>query len=179
MAVLSLPEAAEQAATSKLDVWRAIRDGALPAVRTGDGGYAIEPGDLFRVFEREQPEPPSTPPAMTPTTEPAAVGKADGRPGPAKADDVAVAFAALQAELRSLLGLPRGSRRRRLGQAARRARSRPDDLAEQDGHPAGDRAAEEAERGSGDGDATAAGEPPAPAKTRRLWWRRLTRSAPT
>ena len=41
MAVLSLFEAAEQAATSEVDVWRAIQEGALPAQKTNDGGYAI------------------------------------------------------------------------------------------------------------------------------------------
>ena len=57
MAVLSLFEAAELAATSRVDVWRAIQEGALPAQKTSDGGYAIDPTDLFRVFERKQPEP--------------------------------------------------------------------------------------------------------------------------
>ena len=57
MVVLSLFEAAEQAETSRVDVWRAIQEGALPARKTSDGGYAIDPTDLFRVFERKQPEP--------------------------------------------------------------------------------------------------------------------------
>jgi hypothetical protein len=56
MAVLSLQEAAEQAGTSKVDVWRAIQEGTLPAQRTNDGGFAIDPAELFRVFEPRRPE---------------------------------------------------------------------------------------------------------------------------
>ena len=50
MAVFSLREAAEQAGTSKSTIWRAIRAGRLSATRTDDGGFAIDPAELFRAF---------------------------------------------------------------------------------------------------------------------------------
>ena len=56
MASLSLREAAEQAGTSKSTIWRAIRAGRLSATRTDDGGFAIDPAELFRVFEPQRPE---------------------------------------------------------------------------------------------------------------------------
>ena len=43
MAVLSLREAAEQTEKSKVDIWRAIQEGTLPAQRTEDGGFAVDP----------------------------------------------------------------------------------------------------------------------------------------
>ena len=54
MTSLSLREAAEQAGTSKSTIWRAIRAGRLSATRTDDGGFAIDPAELFRAF------PPAT-----------------------------------------------------------------------------------------------------------------------
>ena len=109
MADLSLFEAAELAATSKVDVWRAIQEGALPAQKTSDGGYAIDQTDLFRVFERKRPEPPLTSPDPSPAPNQAPVATADEASEPAAANDVSVAFAALQAELRSLLGARGGA----------------------------------------------------------------------
>ena len=106
MAVLSLLEAAEQAATSRVDVWRAIQEGALPAQKTSDGGYAIDPTDLFRVFQRKQPEPRLTPPEPTPAPDKARVAESEEASEQAATDDVSIAFAALQAELKILLGSP-------------------------------------------------------------------------
>ena len=103
MVVWSLIEAAEQAETSKVDVWRAIQEGALSARKTNDGGYAIDQTDLFRVFERKQPEPRLTPPNPTPAPDEARGAKSDEASEPAAANEVSVAFAALQAELKSLL----------------------------------------------------------------------------
>jgi hypothetical protein len=40
MGSLRLGEAAEKAKTSKVDIWRAIREGRLSAQRTDDGGFA-------------------------------------------------------------------------------------------------------------------------------------------
>jgi hypothetical protein len=54
MTVLSLPEAVKRTGTSKVDVWRAIQAGALSAKKTDDGGFAIDPDDLFAVFETKQ-----------------------------------------------------------------------------------------------------------------------------
>jgi hypothetical protein len=51
MAVLSLQEAAEQAGRSKVDIWLAIQEGMLSAQRADEGGFAIDPAELFRVFE--------------------------------------------------------------------------------------------------------------------------------
>jgi hypothetical protein len=54
MTVLSLQEAVERTGTSKIDIWRAIQAGALSAKKTDDGGFAIDPDDLFAVFETKQ-----------------------------------------------------------------------------------------------------------------------------
>jgi hypothetical protein len=54
MTVLSLQEAVERTGTSKVDIWRAIQAGALRAKKTNDGGFAIDPDDLFAVFETKQ-----------------------------------------------------------------------------------------------------------------------------
>jgi len=50
MTLLSLREAAQQARTSKSTILRAIQKGRLSATRTDDGGYAIQPAELFRVY---------------------------------------------------------------------------------------------------------------------------------
>ena len=54
MTVLSLQEAVERTGTSKVDIWRAIQAGMLSAKKTDDGGFAIDPSDLFVVFETKQ-----------------------------------------------------------------------------------------------------------------------------
>lgn len=50
MAPFSLREAAQQARTSKSTILRAIQKGRLSATRTDDGGYEIQPAELFRVY---------------------------------------------------------------------------------------------------------------------------------
>ena len=50
MTSLSLREAAEEAGTSKSTIWRAVKSGRMSATRTDDGGFAIDPGELFRAF---------------------------------------------------------------------------------------------------------------------------------
>jgi excisionase family DNA binding protein len=50
MSGLSLREAAQQAGTSKSTILRAIQGGRLSAPRTDDGGYDIDPAELFRVY---------------------------------------------------------------------------------------------------------------------------------
>ena len=109
MAALSLQEAADQAGTSKVDIWRAIQAGSLPAHKNGDGGFAIDPAELFRVFERPAPIPPE-PQAVDP---PESVGRPEAAASPASetpaTDDISAAFATLAAELKGLLGAaPRG-----------------------------------------------------------------------
>lgn len=48
---LSLREAAKEAGVSKSTILRAIQNGRLSAARTEDGGYAIDPAELFRVYD--------------------------------------------------------------------------------------------------------------------------------
>ena len=107
MAVLSLREAAEQTGTSKVDIWRAIRSGILPAQRTHDGDFAIDPAELFRVFETQRPEQPLTEQDATaspaPRPELGATPESAATPETAPTNDMTVAFAALGAELRGLL----------------------------------------------------------------------------
>ena len=55
MASLSLLEAAEQAGSSKGTIWRAIKSGRMSVTRLDDGGFAIDPAELFRVFQPERP----------------------------------------------------------------------------------------------------------------------------
>src|SRR3954452_4619006 len=50
MAGLSLRQAAQQTGVSKSTILRAIQSGRLSATRTEDGGYSIEPPELFRVY---------------------------------------------------------------------------------------------------------------------------------
>jgi len=107
MAVLTLREAAEQTGTSKVDIWRAIRSGMLPAQRTHDGDFAIDPAELFRVFETQRSEQSSTEQDETasPVARPesAATPETVATPETAATNDMTVAFAALGAELRGLL----------------------------------------------------------------------------
>jgi hypothetical protein len=56
MTTFGLRQAAIQAGTSKSTILRAIQAGRLSAARTDDGGYAIDPAELFRVY----PPKPST-----------------------------------------------------------------------------------------------------------------------
>jgi hypothetical protein len=104
MASLSLREAAEQTGTSKVDIWCAIRAGRLLAKKTEDGGFAIEPAELFGVFEPQRPD--QCPTGQDTKASPEALGRpeTDVTPETAATNDIAVAFAALQVELTSLLG---------------------------------------------------------------------------
>ena len=107
MAVLTLLEAAEQTGTSKVDIWRAIRAGMLSAQRTQDGDFAIDPAELFRVFETQRPGQRPTRQDATALPEP---GPESGEtPETAATNDMTVAFAALGAELRGLLAQVRAN----------------------------------------------------------------------
>src|SRR5687767_12935696 len=53
MSGLSLREAAKEAGVSKSTILRAVKSGRLSAARTDDGGYAIDPAELFRVYPAE------------------------------------------------------------------------------------------------------------------------------
>jgi hypothetical protein len=50
MTAFSLRQAAQEAGTSKSTILRAIQSGRLSATRTDDGGYSIDPAELFRVY---------------------------------------------------------------------------------------------------------------------------------
>jgi hypothetical protein len=106
MGSLSLGEAAEKARTSKVDIWRAIREGRLSAQRTDGGGFAIDPAELFRVFETQRSEQPAMEQDAGVATEALGQSGTSSTPEPAETNDIAVAFAVLGAELKDLLGLP-------------------------------------------------------------------------
>jgi excisionase family DNA binding protein len=50
MVHLSLREAADACCVSKSTILRAIKSGRISAPRTDDGGYAIDPAELHRVY---------------------------------------------------------------------------------------------------------------------------------
>ena len=104
MAVLSLREAAEQTEKSKVDIWRAIQEGTLPAQRTEDGGFAVDPGELFRVFERQRPDERPTGPDATASPKASERPETSATPETAATNDMAVAFSG--AELKDILELP-------------------------------------------------------------------------
>ncbi len=104
MASLSLREAAEQAGTSKSTIWRAIKSGRMSATRTDDGGFAIDPAELFRAFPPQRPSEHSTGQDTTPDRSvaerpatPETTAETIGR-----SDDLAVKLAALDAEVKGL-----------------------------------------------------------------------------
>ena len=99
MGSLSLGEAAEKAGTSKVDIWRAIREGRLSAQRTDDGGFAVDPAELFRVFETQRSEQPAMEQDAGAATEASGQSETSAAPETAETNNVAVAFAALGAEL--------------------------------------------------------------------------------
>jgi len=106
MAFLSLREAAEQTGTSKVDIWCAIRAGRLAAKTTDDGGFAIDPAELFRVFETQRPEQPAMEQDAAAATEAFGQSETSVTPETAETSEIDLAFAALGAELKGLLGLP-------------------------------------------------------------------------
>ena len=173
MVSLSLGEAAEKAGTSKADIWRAIREGGLSAHRTDDGGFAIDPVELFRVFEAPGPKQPAMEQDAAASTEASGQTEPSTIPETAETNDIAVAFAILGAELKGLLGLPVEERANSepRQQAAERQGT---DLPERNAQPAAElhlmpAAAEKA----------IAEHPPlaeplaATAEAGRPWWRRL------
>jgi hypothetical protein len=180
MAGLSLGEAAEQAGTSKVDIWRAIQEGTLPAQRTDDGGFAVDPSELFRVFERQRSE--EGPTGKDATVLPEAMGgpQTSATSEAATTNDIAVAFAALGAELRGLLGQVAevgASDELHETSDANRPPERLNVIGDQVAHPA-EEAATEMEKANA---LIAESETPIPAPTnekvaetpKQRWWRRL------
>jgi hypothetical protein len=104
MTVLSLQEAVERTGTSKVDIWRAIQAGALSAKKTDDGGFEIDPADLFAVFETKQAD--HRPVADDAQTSVEASESPETTPEKVPTNDIAVAVAALGTELKGLLELP-------------------------------------------------------------------------
>jgi hypothetical protein len=199
MSTVSLQEAADKLGASKADVWRAIRAGSLSAQRTGDGGFAIDSDELFRVFERPSPaQPPmqphatASPPAQPDATASSPPMQSDATASPAPApetsakkqtaemDEMAVAFAALQAELKGLLGpLAGGPASERRGVEDETGRAADPLVAALERPALRDEAA--GAKGKGEIDETKT-EPPVPAPTaekdagpplKRPWWKRL------
>jgi hypothetical protein len=103
MTVFSLQEAVERTGTSKVDIWRAIQAGALSAKKTDDGGFEIDPADLFAAFTKHTDQRPMAEDAA------ASAGASECTETTseiAATNDIAVAFATLGTELKGLLELP-------------------------------------------------------------------------
>ncbi len=97
MATLSLREAAEQAGTSKSTIFRAIKAGRLSATKTDDGDFAIDPAELFRVY---QPKTSTVAPERS-TGQGAGHGATANEAGGA-APELALRLALAEAELRAM-----------------------------------------------------------------------------
>jgi hypothetical protein len=104
MASLSLRQAAEQTGTSKVDIWCAIRAGRLPAKKTDDGGFAIDPAELFGVFGPQGPDQSAVGQDTTASPKALEWPETGATNEMVASNDIAVAFAALQIELTGLLG---------------------------------------------------------------------------
>jgi excisionase family DNA binding protein len=92
MSGLSLREAAKEAGVSKSTILRAVKAGRLSAARTDDGGYSIDPAELFRVYPPENRAKPDR----------AGTGAA-GHGAPAEAiADLRIQKAVLEAQLAAL-----------------------------------------------------------------------------
>ncbi|MBV9289011.1 MAG: hypothetical protein JO288_14550 [Hyphomicrobiales bacterium] len=170
MTVLTLQEAAERTGRSKADIWRAIQAGALSAERSGDGGFAIDPDKLFQVFET-QPLEPSPPQEAPDPPEALAPAETSAPPETAATNDIDVAFAELQAELRSLLGplaQPRAKDEPR--PASEPLPGQPPDVIADKAPTAMKPADDQIEKPI----PTQASEAPADTAPKRPWWRRLS-----
>ena len=103
MTVLSLQEAVERTGASKVDIWRAIQAGTLSAKKTDDGGFEIDPADLFAVFQTKQAD--QRPMADDAQTSVEASESPETTTEKVPTNDIAVTFAALGTELKGLLEL--------------------------------------------------------------------------
>src|SRR5271156_1724953 len=173
MVSLSLGEAAEKVGTSKVDVWRAIREGRLSAQRTDNGGFAIDPAELFRVFEAQGSEQPAMEQDLTAATGASGQAEASMVLETAETNDIAVAFAILGAELKGILRLSveeRADTEPRQHDTERQAA----DLTERNAELAAELIAVRAtaEKATA-GYALLAERLTAIAEVRRPWWRRL------
>jgi hypothetical protein len=84
---------------------RARSTSGAPSEKAG-GGFAIDPAELFRVFETQRSEQPAMEQDAGAASEALGQSGTSSTPQPAETNDIAVAFAVLGAELKDLLGLP-------------------------------------------------------------------------
>jgi hypothetical protein len=108
MPTFSLRQAAAEARTSKSTILRAINSGRLSASRTEDGGYAIDPAELFRVY------PPDRTAARTAGQDAPASGQDAPASGQDAPDTVALRIrnAELETQIATLRELVEAERRR-------------------------------------------------------------------
>ena len=106
MATFSLREAAKHAGTSKSTILRAIQSGRMSAARNDDGGYAIDPAELFRVYA---PKPMDVAPDRV--TDRRAVHNAPGD-GTAEIVEIRIRNARLESEGESLRTILESEKRR-------------------------------------------------------------------
>src|SRR4051794_5733322 len=102
MPPLSLRDAAKAVGVSRTTILRAIQSGRMSAPRKEDGGYAIDPAELFRVF------PPRPTEGQEDSPGPRPMGQDASPPGPPGPDPlVASKLAALETEIQGLKELVR------------------------------------------------------------------------
>jgi hypothetical protein len=106
MAGLSLRQAAQEAGTSKSTILRAIQSGRMSASRTDDGGYSIDPAELFRVY----------PPKSETGAPERSVDHSEGQDAPASATpnatEARIRNAQLEAEINALKAILEAERKR-------------------------------------------------------------------
>ena len=102
MPELSIRDAAKACGVGKTTILRAIQSGRMSAPRKDDGGYAIDPAELFRVFP---PKSLLEGPLDHTGTRP--MGQDASPPGPPGTDLVSSRLAALETELHGLKELVR------------------------------------------------------------------------
>lgn len=106
MAGLSLRQAAQEAGTSKSTILRAIQSGRLSATRTEDGGYSIDPAELFRVY------PPKSVGGAPERSADQAVGQGAPESGAPDATEIRIRNAQLEAEINALKAILEAERKR-------------------------------------------------------------------
>ncbi len=149
--MLSLGQAARLAKTSKTTIGRAIKAGRLSAARRDDGGYAIDPSELARVFD-VTPDDGGAPVTAERRETPAATPVP---PDQIRGDELALRLAVAEAEikgLKDLVGELRAARDAWQAQAERLALPAPAPTSHQPS--------------------------PAAEPVRGSWWTRTTRRAP-
>jgi len=113
MATFGLRTAAQQAGTSKSTILRAIQTGRLSATRLEDGGYAIDPAELFRVYP-----PKSSTDADQPVDH--LTGQDTPSPQAVDATELRIRNAELEAELKALRTILENEKQR-VGEERQRA----------------------------------------------------------